>query len=457
MSTERSLLTAKACVFLTSLVVVFGPQGRCAGQNTSPGTSSERRSESDDVAWEPVPAAQVIPTLEMLAGQCTGNLQRLVTWEGSFNCTLTQKVSKSSLPPEIGRELRANDGAYVLAQMVFDVDFAADLENNRLFNAKKTAKSQYVNEQTGKQVLSRLKAYDEYAVFTQEHFVHFAPNESWGLYVKSGDGKKPHELHKGTREAPIKSRIDYNLNIVNPSGFFGFSPARKFGEELALLREAYSGKHGREFQQLMRDHLKLFTSASPAGRRYRLDVASKQSSDAPARLDYMRMIFLPETGYNPTSFVIDADVDGGLRRPRVKAEWSWRSTDGIFLPSRFVQAIFIPATGALSYELTLVLGRSTINPRLDDSRFSYEALGMVNGDWLDDEMTKSRYTYRDGKLEKFASGDIRTSPDSQEQDETVRNERFFRTRMMLAVSVMVGGLFVFGAVRAKRRRVAPAP
>jgi hypothetical protein len=235
---------------------------------------------------------------------------------------------------------------------------------------------------------------------------------------------------------------------------FGFSPVRKFGEELALLGETYSGKHGGEMQQFMRDHLKLFARASPAGRRYRLETALKQPPEGSARLDHMRMIFPPETGYNPISLVVESDVDGGLRRPRMRADWSWRSTDGIFLPSRFVQTVFTPDTGEPAYELTVVLGRSTINPRLDDSRFSYEALGMVNGDLLDDALTKSRYKYMDGKLEKLASDAIHASPDFQGE---IVTQRFPRTRLMLAFSVVMAGLFIFGAVRARRGRGATAP
>lgn len=453
MSTERSPWTAKAWVFLTSLAAVLGPQGRCAGQDTSPGTSSERRSGSDDVKWEPVPAAQVIPTLEMLAGQCTGNIQRLMTWEGSFNCTLKQRVRKSSLPAEFARQIRPADVAYVRQETVFDVDFAADLENYRLFNAKNTTRFRYLNDRTGEPVLENLKQYDENSVFTQEHFVRFAPKMPARGYVSVPGTKKRPRIHLGFQEAPVRARVEYNLGIVNPSGLFGFSPVRKFGEELALLAESYAGKHGGEFQQFLRDHLKLFTSAGPAGRRYRLDADAKQSPNAPALLDHRRMIFLPETGYNPISLVVEADAGEGLRRPRMKSDWTWRSTDGIFVPARVEQTVFTPDTGELSYELTVVLGRSTINPRLDDSRFSYKALGMANGDVINDDLTECRYEYRNGKLEKL--GPIGGPPPARDTEVESVSGRFPRTRLMLAVSTIPCLLFVFAVLRARARRTSP--
>ena len=54
------------------------------------------------------------------------------------------------------------------------------------------------------------------------------------------------------------------------------------------------------------------------------------------------------------------------------------------------------------FERVYLLGASTINDGLDAKLFTYDGLGLENGDRLLDQVLRELFVYRDGKLVRVA-------------------------------------------------------
>jgi hypothetical protein len=221
-------------------------------------------------------------------------------------------------------------------------------------------------------------------VVTTEHWLSYNPTAYRATGIEAQRAAQQSIATGSRRFAQSAEQFFDYATIVNPARMFGVHGVPFFK---SLMLTADGLEHGKEV------FAHLEEARSGTRRLIRLREEVKSNRDAPPNL-ITETVFDSDAGNNPVWY---EQTDGkGLGTERFR--WHYVQAEGISIPSVYHHQKYDVRTGDLEFEREIKLLDSKVNGQLDRARFSLAALGLPDGDRVDDEIEGRIFEYRNGAL-----------------------------------------------------------
>ena len=322
----------------------------------------------------------------MLASNLAANYRRISTWRGSYAVRSESIIPGNTRQSQaIGAAPQSDVRAYFDCICRFSIDLSAD----SCFLTVEDGKQMYYDEDTGApaEVIFE-RPTEQRCVLTAEHFLELRPDN---LYQGFGPLKGFELPPKRTvfRDEPSKAGFSLFTNFVDPRLFFHINRNLGVWEEFEKSYiPALQGDLGSEQKDLFDAKLSLSMSTRDGEIWYR--ATQRQSAvGGPVK----EQVFLSSAGFNRTQLVV-------WKRDSVSQRYRYRY--------RFIDDIYVPEHIIIEYaglekKRELTLQDCVLNGPIDLTQFSYEALGIKEGDLIMDRIEQVAYEYKSGEPKKLAN------------------------------------------------------
>jgi hypothetical protein len=352
--------------------------------------------------WRQIGVPASTEVLDMVADQTQGNYEKLRTWQGDYRVHMRQYLPN---PPggatkELLSKRQASDKLSQLWQEFdFTLRFAIDMESDSIYRSKETKTMLFVKDGSNETVtIPNVGPADERSVVTAEHYLHFDPKAVSPGFTYVPNHPDTHWKRTAFRDAHQRSERQHSGDLPDPREVFGLTGGMKFWKEVRMLSQAI--KAGKDF-------LVLHEGSGLGGTWYQLVESFMSSQSGKPSGIYMTVIFSPTAGFNAVSVILAADKEG--KRPISKRLWQWKMFNGVFVPEKIVELRY--SAGNLVYQREMNLQECAVNDPLKPNLFSYQGLGMKDGDLVMDNIDKVCYIIKDGSPQTLANyGEQYTPP-----------------------------------------------
>ena len=128
--------------------------------------------------------------------------------------------------------------------------------------------------------------------------------------------------------------------------------------------------------------------------RYRVTIPGKMADN----IIFSTMVFPSDKGFNITLFEA-TDVNGRIFQ---SVTWDYDFIQGVYLPKETTHKNYMGKNGGLSFSKRLSFKNSKINHSIPAETFTYNNLGLKNGDKFVDKIAGKEYKYQDANLVPIA-------------------------------------------------------
>ena len=370
-----------------------------AAEQKGHGTSFDEVPISSPKDWHKIVAPADLDSLSMLADQMRGNFEKLRTWQGVYSVHL-----REYLPSKFAVELRKSGKAKASAaesglwkESKFLLRFTIDIKSDSIYRSKETTETVFTEESNSVVTMPRLAPVDERSVVTAEHCLHFDPKAVWPGFAYVPDYPETRGKRTAFRDPAKWSEGKLLGDLPDPRMLFGLSAqGMKFWEEFTLISQGIKDYRAK----LNTPPIAVYDSQGEGGAWYRMEERfmnrSRKLIDS-----YMIVNVSAATGFNVVSNVLSRDAAG--EHPESKKLWQWKRYNGVFLPERTIELLYTSETGKPIYRREMKLQECKVNDTIAPSLFSYQGLGLKDGDVVMDNIDKVCYILRNGGLEKLAN------------------------------------------------------
>lgn len=340
-----------------------------------------------------------IAILEMLSAEIKSNVDQIETWSGRYN--LTDKIFLDKIPNfelmakhkgSLEKNVMGNpnqsgiSGRYYCTQNALIV-FLIRTNPRSTFSAyEEFGPKEYLNLDNG-------KSFEIDPDFKELHY-SVLDASGWRSYNPVINNKEIDLTNFPTMAIPIHGRVasirdaeskfKYSY-LVDPIRFFGLDDV-PFYESLES-KIKYIKEHGKapltiERKTVGNNELYVLTSELRIG-------------DGTKEKPYLAIsTFSSDVGFNAISNVY-LSPDG---KKINETKWEYLSDDGIFLPSKYHFTKYKEGTSNVFIERLFTLSESKINEEIGEDSFTWEALGITEGDRVRDNILDKDFRYDKGKL-----------------------------------------------------------
>ncbi len=417
------------CMAFAILVAAQAPATDSDNDTTGGADGGDNTGSPPHDAWVEIVLPKKLEVLEMLVGHMSSNYQRIRTWSGSY-----AERSKEVLLPSAIRNAASGLAAEAdLAQQSeiraeFDsvCRFSIDLSKNACFLALENGKEAYYETDTDTPATGLKRPLKQRCVLTTEHYLEQRPDARYHGFVELKGWQLP-STRVAFRDSPSKAEFSRFSSFVDPRELFYVAGRTKtWGEfELAYIPRL-SGEYGDEVKESADRKLALSTAERDGVTWYRA-LFMGGSSATPLK----EHIYASNVGFNLTRLTV---WKGGSVSHRY--QYGYRVVDGIHIPSNVV----IEYSG-LKKRRELQLQDCILNQPIAPSQFTYEALGIKDGDMIMDNIEQVAYEYKSGKPEKLANygeGPPEDPADTEQADSPSR-----MIYVLLGLVVVIGVVVAF--------------
>jgi len=331
--------------------------------------------------------------LSFFSSQQRSNFQRIETWQGAYTYDdvhnyLGYRAAKNASVYGIDDP----DSIQAIAKHVSGSGkFALRPRTNELFTTHIADSTDIqVQRKSGAQQEIESLNYMQRSVVTPEHYLHFQPNVRYAASSTPQAGDVNGRC--AFRDSVAKSeRQEWGI-LVDPCKFFGDgAPYYKTMEAFAETVRKGIRIPGREDL----DPIQVFHESVGESGRYKVLYTAPMGQS----IITTEMVIDPAAGFNVTQ--VSYVLEGGV----VQQEWqiAYEEKDGVFLPNRIERVIFDIETGTERFKRTVTLTESSLNEVLPDKTFTWESLGLAEGDRFIDNLENKEYIVRNGRLEEATS------------------------------------------------------
>ena len=354
----RSLLLLLATLIVTASLALRSSVVQAAGDR-----NSELAGEADVVpsTWTEVPAAQLVPVLQMLATQTRGNFERIQTWQATYAYESEQRAPRgevAGIPPDLA-------GVPMRQKFQYQLEIVVDFTVDAIRRSKLQPSLTWLNAETNQVVeVPKTGVPVEVAIVKGGECLHMQPERMYGAFQAVPDHPKVKNKRAAFRDAIESQKGAPYAAMPDPRRCFGRSDKRKFWEELGVDLRTLAGEFGDEKAALYRNRLQLFEASSPEGTWYREDVVL----DGPGGQKHCaRTIWSAEAGFHPVRFSLWLDEFGG--HLLMFREWRFKEVDGIYVPDRMKEATYVG--DVVAHDKSFELTECVLNEPIDPSQFDY--------------------------------------------------------------------------------------
>lgn len=333
-----------------------------------------------------------LAVVRLLEAHLRANLDGIRRWSGSFDLTDGQRrTSIQSLSPDVttmGPEsLVTRSGDFWEERHVL-VRFAVDLEGDALFTTYEVVgPTRLIDRARGTTEDVEVFPVRKRFVVTGDHWLQAdaAPDPS----STEASQKRGAGINSGVRSLSEESQRYTGYSwVVDPREMFYVSGRTTFADAMKLTgRVIEAGKKGR---------VTIRKAEGPGGdiytlrQEFRADPANE--SERPAILE---TTFDPASGYNPTRSVA-IRPDGSTERDRT---WAYTAQAGLFIPAEYGVTAY--AEGAPTDPFIVRRYRlrdSDVNEAIDEKVFTWDSLGLTEGDQIHDKITGETLRFSAGRV-----------------------------------------------------------
>jgi hypothetical protein len=377
-------------------------------------------------AWEEITLPEKLEVLEMLVAHMSGNYQKIHTWSGSYSEHSERVISArmtggSTAVPAIESDLRAEFDCVCL----FSIDLSADA---CLLTVKEGKESYFEAETNTPATVSLKRPLEERCVLTSEHFLKLRPAGRYRGFVALEGFDLPSK-RAVFREPASNARLSLFSNFLDPRLIFCVTRNIKAWEEfengyIPCLR----GDLGDERRNLFDKKLLLSKAVQDGDVWYR--ATQRQPNGTPIK----EQVYASHAGFNRTSLRV---WKGGSISHRYT--YRYQVIDGVYVPSH-VDLEYDGLTNRREWKLR----DCVLNKPIAPSQFTYEALGIEDGDLIMDNIEQVAYEYKSGEPEKLANygeGPPKEPADAEQTDSPSR-----MIYVLLGLAVLIGVVVAFKMV-----------
>lgn len=351
-------------------------------------TNAEGLQDNPLSKFYPVDSNRIPEILTMISNRMQTNYNKIKTWQGEVE-VITDKIYEGHRAEKVFKTKTNALGE--IPKMVGDhreqaIEFALDVDKGFLFaNYSPTKPLTYLDLNTGRDLGAKGIAGRRRAIVTPEYQIDCTGDTMRNGIITSRKAVKQTRQEDSTCANNMHPVYDPRKSFV---------PGRPVWETFALMLQQIDerGQCGIDGYTLkVEEHIDANTT------QYRILLPGKVSST-----DYlfMTMIFFSEKGFNITSLET-TKINGDLFH---KKTWDYEIVDGIYLPTKTTEQNFRPDTGRLSYDKIITFKNLQVNQPIPVETFTYNNLGLKNGDKFMDKIQDKEYIYQEGELIPANSG-----------------------------------------------------
>jgi len=346
--------------------------------------------------WSQLGGEERTAAITTMADRFRANYDKLHTWEGTYFVQVKQSLSAEAVKNRFTSAFVGGEAPALVQETSYTIRFVTDLASGNLYRDKKTAAMKFTRDGTNETVsIPNIAPVDGRSVLTTEHYVFFDPTIVWPQFATVRGNPKALNKRAAFRKPPEVVDRSYG-DLINPCVAFRTSDNRHLWEELAGLVKGLRGEMGGEARESLDESLSVSVGSGPRGLWHRLNQTFKESEST----IHMSLAWSPESTPVDLSLVAGENRDHPLRR----LQWTWRLVNGIYCPEKVKDTVYARSgNGQLSIERALELRECAVNQPVQVSRFSYQGLGMKDGDLVMDEIEKACYLIEGGEPQKLAN------------------------------------------------------
>ena len=411
---------------LPSAVLIVTSLSRVAFSHSLDGTPSE---------WQQVVSAHRSAVLDLLADHIKANYERIRTWDVEYHVITEDLLSPAQLPMELRTEHEERETSAGLLQRVEStVHFVIDMETNGRYWSRRDPKLTWLVPDTHRVVsIPRVRVKAERSVCFRDEYIHFDPTN----VVPAPADLPAHPAAQNKRVAykdPVEDvRKQRERDLLDPRLFFGPDlPSGTYADYLVRLSKR---------AESLDDDLRVWQSEGRGGPWYRISVSMAGGGLA-------TLICSPGVGFNPVLRLLSADNAGTKVLKRV--QWRWQRFGEIYVSSEVSIVEYRPWSKIPTGTLKATLTQCVLNRPVSRNQFTYEALGLQDGDLVMDRVNRQFLVYEGGKLTKLADfGDKYVAGDSaRAQSEVIA--RLLLAACSSGLLIIVAAILILRRVRSAR-------
>ena len=330
--------------------------------------------------------ADYLAVMRMLEANLQANYEKIRTWTGTLE--LQQKVPVDSfLMPKIDAEGKVTavqmDGRFLVESKCL-VRFSLNIPENQLASSYcVVGVTTYTNLDTNEvyEAPHTTGLSDEHHVLTAEHWLKSLRHpESNDEDMRLREGK-----HLATRRPPKDSRyvIDY-ATLIDPRRFMGHG-ATPFWRIIRSTADWLEKGHTTP--------LEIIELPSTGGASYRLieeyRTNGPESAEKPTVVEH---VYSESVGFNPVSSKEVLPSGATLK----EVAWEYMVVSGIHIPKKYHLRIFKKNSDAICMDRIYSLTETEVNVPLDERTFTWDSLGLVEADQIDDKIQDKQFRVQNG-------------------------------------------------------------
>lgn len=329
---------------------------------------------------------EIAESLEVLAAQIDSNIQRLQTWEGSFELE------------EMMRETSTDDGT-VSATQVFrataQVRFSLDLTTSELYSAyRRDPRVIYENVTTGATV-TRHEPLNVQSILTPEHFLRAFSND-----LDVSDESRVARIAFRDMPAEADSLMGYSY-VVDPRQMF--QCGNRYISDIFTLNAKWL-REGKSLPVVLR--------REAFGYSYLYEF--------PNIADGLEIHLDSTSGFHPVYAIITSGSD----KRQFVSQWKYQKKGDLVVPIELTR-IQRDRNGTVLLQRVLRLRESRLNEPIANGKFDLTAFGLQDGDQVRDKITNERKRFVDG-----------TVISEEEYQRRASGNRWWRRAVMVAALVI---------------------
>ncbi len=352
-------------------------------------TVVESFSNNTENNFQLVSPDQISNILTMISETTHDNYDRIKTWQGKMDATATRIYEGAEAERVFKNE---TDGTKETPQKVkkwreSTVEFAANFEKGS-FYANKFSRNpiRYTDPNSGRELGTTLNLVHNRSVVTAEYKIQSYASAKSGNSIIARTAIKEKRASQGNCSTCENDFFDPRSFLLSGEPVW---------ETFPLILQ-YIQKHG-EFS-INGHSLRIEKRVDGAITEYRVEIPGAVS---PGQYLFKIMVFSSENGFN-FSLVETKRIDGKLFQ---KETWDYEVINGTYLPKRTTKQNFKGEDAELSDESECIFTNLQLNKTIPENTFSYENLGLKNGDKFTDKIAGKEYRYQDANLVPITNAD----------------------------------------------------
>ena len=356
----------------------------------------------DDSRWQDVPVEEWEKTFQFLAESANSNLERLLTWNASYDVVRGSKMGR--FPETTSRMIKENEynvpSYYAMKQRY---EFFRDNENDKSYiSLSRRGSLSFYNSQYNK------KEYDDidFLIHIPSNLKAIITPDRLLTCDYDRDLPRPELLQQqGYGEfgkycvvsSPDSRQIHLTGTIIDPQLFF-FRSLRsriKYWSDLEHLLPLELRAYQNKTDDTVIQRVKVQRATIDAVDWVRIEHRS-QNKEIPVTVYY----YNSDSGYNTVSYIVSRDgVDVGVQK------FDYEEINGLFIPKRLLYEYYDslnPKDGSRKSFIYFDLIKAEVNKPIPDEQFVMDALGLDDDVIVYDETEKNFYVQEKGKKKSEA-------------------------------------------------------